>query len=466
MEHSKAFPMSRLTNAEFRCLYKELENRLKEVYVTEGKPFPEPREERIGYRGSKKKGHSIFSLMTGNEKVMAMAGKKKLSPKYLYNRLLEQESGGDVDLNKTYEKAYFLTCGCETKEEFFLRYPVIKKTCTYDVLYFSKHKHQQEIQKCFLQLQLFFDDTLEAAIWGFHKKLMERRLQGSVRLRGDCWRIITELKQWFLEITIHIGTTNKRTTSDLLDIPFLKGLLHGVTAYDYPISMECVLVKNDIPHFEEDSLKIKRYLNLLRNTFNVRLENTQEMNNVDHLQIEGVDLSKISYIASKTYRILTYNPIISKSRDEANDAGEEAAPTDGAVIAQSWFTVENDFTGWILLPPRSEKLHCLMSIANDQLVVQALDPNDHRLSTHTIIEIAPEKRPLIHGVFCTIRKSGSKPVGGLFVMAAEEIQPGEELRAEEFPKHKFEDSRPPENIRPLLRELYLVNGLELPEVWQ
>ncbi len=456
--------MSRLTNAEFRCLYKELENRLTEAYEKEGKPFPATREERIGYRGNKKKSQSIFSLMIGNEKVIAMAGKKKLSPKYLYNRLLEQEEGGEVDLNKTYEKAYFLVCGCETKEEFFFRYPVIKKTCTYDVLYFSKHKHQQEIQKCFLEMQIFFDDTMEAAIWGFHKKLMERRLLGPVKLRGDCWRIITEWRQWFLEITIHIGTTNKRTTSDLLDIPFLKGLLHGVTAYDYPISMECVLVKNDIPHFEEDSLKIKRYLNLLRNTFNVRLENTQEMNNVDHLQIEGIDLSKIGYIASKTYRILTYNPIISKSSGDAN--GEEETPTDGAVIAQSWFTVEDDFTGWILLPPKSEKLHCLMSIANDQLVVQALDPNDHKLSTHTIIEIAPEKKPLIHGVFCTIRKSGSKPVGGLFVMTAEETQPDEELRAEEYLKQKLEESRPPENILLLLRELYIVNGLELPEIWQ
>jgi len=406
-----------LSNLEFRRLYAALTNKVHDAYHAAGKRPPKTKKQLMGYDNPKDLNKiSINSLIKNHPDVIKYleennCGIDDFAISSLYSATLSQEAGvEDIEFKDIYEDVYFLVFDCKNKEEFFSKFPAVGSPIVYHCWYYSQDLTVKQFE---LTVQETFDHVMYADAKGFHAKNDKVALKGSMNPIGSCWLVATRSKDPFLylDISIHKGN-NLTVDSELLsNANFFKGIIHSINGNMDPIAVECFLIREGIPGYNEAVLHIQRYLNLVQNHFQVRMNHFQpDDKQIDHLTVQEYDISHLVRLANKDFRILTYNFLT-------------------GAIHQSRLHINDDLTGVISEPvrstrkeePKTRERACRLSLNHHHMVTRLLvevkENFGQGFSTFTVIEIPDKMDTVIHGAYCTQGGQKLKPIGGLFIMA-------------------------------------------------
>jgi hypothetical protein len=403
-----------LTNLEFRRLFAALTERVKDACEKAGEPVPKTQEEWMGYKDPNMKKINMNSLIKNSSFVIAYLKKynktvEAFSINDLYNATRTMKKGEDIEFRGIYEQVYFLVFDGKTREEFFKEFPM-GPSVIYHGWYYSQ---SQQVKSFELTIRQTFDDEYYASVKGFHNQKEEIVLIGSMTSIESSWLVATRSKDPFLYLDISIHKGNNLTSDAVLlsNANFFKGIIHSINGNRDPIALECFFLRQGIKDYEASVLNIKRYLNLTRNHFQVRMDEfLPEDESIDKLRIQQSNISHLTDLTDKYFQILTYNFL----------SGE---------ILRSKLHIREDFTGLITDlaqsgakgEPKVQEHECRLSINNfhmvSRLLLEVKDNAGEGFSTFTIIEIPDKVDAVIHGAFCTHGGQKLKPVGGLFVMS-------------------------------------------------
>jgi hypothetical protein len=411
-----------LSNLEFSRLYAALVDKVHDAYKAAGKKPPKPKKLLMGYDKTKdSKSISIDSLVKTHPAVVQYLQDNKRSIdafaiSSLYDDTLLQEAGEEeIELKGIYEDVYFLLFDCKNKEEFFNKFPTLNHQIVYHGWYYSQ---DQTVKHFELTIRETFEHVWYGDANGFHSKNEKITLVGSMTPIGSCWLLAMRSKDPFLylDISIHKGDNLTADPELLSKANFFKGIIHSINSNRDLIAVECFLIRTDINGYDEAVLHIKRYLNLVHNHFQVRIDHFRpDDEKIDHLRVQEYDITQLVRLANQDFRILTYNFL----------TGE---------VHQSRLHINDDLSGVMSEPVRdagkdsvkTRDRACRLSLNHHHMVTRLLvevkENANVGFSTFTIIEIPDKMDVVIHGAFCTQGGQKLKPIGGLFIMALARTQ--------------------------------------------
>jgi len=400
-----------ITKAELHKLYWDLCQKVKEKWdeIRAGDEFPSLQVDVLGISDqSKTRGHiSVRTLLEAGKSDISEHGENETRVRYLYNLLRDFKTSNATWITAKVKKLEpFLTlAGYAGLDAFRMACMSERERVTYKCFYYSLTK--LEVKKFILTLVKRGDGMITAATKGFHDLAPELELTGDIRVIDECLLIHTEKGKYFLDFTIHL---KGRTGSEHGALPVsnvLQGLVSANSSYDFPLSLECVLLKEPFCNGAEKD-NVSRYLFLKRNYHRVKAP-VEKNDETRRMMVNRAEVDTVRHMADKTYRIWTY-------------------AADKQSVHQSRFVIESSYKATIFTP-WEEELNCFITInygANLRLLVPA-----YKRTALVVLAIMNVPMPtvtgepaIVQGGYCTVGRLNNNPVPGYFVMM-EEVEPGD-----------------------------------------
>ena len=398
-----------ITQNELLLLEKEVKAKFEQECIAENIPIPNNSDQYYGYGENYKEGehtclrHYIsrypkvaeYLNMQNRALTSSETGFKKVNGKDLYDRvrkIKKEAPNSEWPLSDIYEYIYFYYLDCENITEFRKRYVANytdeEKLVSFKAYYYSFRWHK--ISSFDLTL-IFKRNGIEAIQKGFFDTNPDLILKGAGRLSRFTLQInLANDDGEIMDIYIHIN--NKKP--DSADI--LMGLLVTQSSYQFPVSVEILLVKNSLALLDPDKYQIERYLFLKRHHLRTFDDEYQVLSD---LKVKKTLIDTISFLADKTYRVWSYTP--------------------NGDIVQVKFVIEANYkttlysTSKLYTTSNEREQTCLLTISraiNERLIVNMHPKDGTGLIGTSILNIPSVQRAnLFTGVTCGVGLRGEHP---------------------------------------------------------
>lgn len=230
-----------------------------------------------------------------------------------------------------------------------------------------------EVREFPLTLRMEHDREMTATSKGYHKSAYLVELKGTVKLIDRCLNIYLESgSSHFVHLYLHAINYLDETTGLLPQSTMLQGVLlaNSFLGYGNPVSMECILIREDRTEINDNIVHAKRYLNLKRNAFEVKAEPAKDRSAQSLMVMPQRSIGNFNYLANLSYRVWMYEEEVA-----------EKEGSDNVFVLQARFKIDGELHATIEIPRRTARYEWASEILVCRIVLDRVDTSCLHIST-------------------------------------------------------------------------------------